>query len=103
MVQLGPSRIVCYMKAMSTQVNIATAKAKLSELVARAEAGEEVVIARGGKPAVKLTVVHAPAEKRQPRKLGILDHLGLDIDDKLFLERDMELEALMDEPLWPEE
>jgi prevent-host-death family protein len=33
---------------MTIQVNIAEAKAKLSELVARAEQGEEVVIARHG-------------------------------------------------------
>ena len=36
------------------QMNIAEAKARLSELVAAAERGEEVVIARGGKPAVVL-------------------------------------------------
>lgn len=87
---------------MKTQVNIAEAKAKLSELVARAEAGEEVVIARGGKPAVVLKVVQKPRPKG-PRTLGIWDHLGLKIDDKLFLERDLELEALMDKPIWPEE
>lgn len=36
------------------QMNIAEAKAKLSELVAAAERGEEVVIARGGEPVVCL-------------------------------------------------
>ena len=36
------------------QMNIAEAKAKLSELIAAAERGEEVVIARGGKPIVRL-------------------------------------------------
>jgi prevent-host-death family protein len=40
---------------MAIQVNIAEAKAKLSELIARAEAGEEVVIARHGKPSVIVT------------------------------------------------
>ncbi len=35
------------------------AKSQLSKLVARAEAGEEVVIARDGKPAVRLTPVEA--------------------------------------------
>ena len=35
---------------MTIQVNIARAKATLSELVALAEAGEEVVLARAGKP-----------------------------------------------------
>lgn len=36
------------------QMNIAEAKAKLSELIAAAENGEEVIIARGGQPAVRL-------------------------------------------------
>lgn len=36
------------------QMNIAEAKAKLSELVAAAERGEEVVIARGGHPVVRI-------------------------------------------------
>ena len=36
------------------QVNMQEAKSKLSQLVERAEAGEEVVIAKSGKPAVKL-------------------------------------------------
>lgn len=36
------------------QMNIAEAKAKLSELVAAAERGEEVVLARGGHPVVRI-------------------------------------------------
>ena len=50
------------------QMNVAEAKAKLSELVAAAERGEEVVIARGGRPAVRLV----PAEHRGVR-LGLLE------------------------------
>lgn len=41
-------------------VNIYEAKARLSELVERAHAGEEVVIARAGKPVARLAPV-APA------------------------------------------
>jgi len=41
-------------------VNIHAAKTNLSKLIERAEAGEDVVIARNGKPAVKLTPVDAP-------------------------------------------
>jgi prevent-host-death family protein len=40
-----------------TVVNMHEAKSQLSKLVARAEAGEDVVIARDGKPAVRLTPV----------------------------------------------
>ncbi len=42
---------------MATQFNIAEAKAKLSELLDRALAGEEIVIARAGKPLARLTPV----------------------------------------------
>ena len=46
------------------QMNIAEAKAKLSELVARAEAGEEVIIARDGKPVVVLKPAKGHAAER---------------------------------------
>jgi prevent-host-death family protein len=39
------------------QVGMHEAKTKLSQLVERAEAGEDIVIARNGKPAVRLTPV----------------------------------------------
>jgi prevent-host-death family protein len=43
-----------------TTVNMHEAKTRLSQLVARVEAGEDVVIARAGKPVAKLTSVSAP-------------------------------------------
>lgn len=45
-------------------MNIAEAKAKLSELVARAEAGEAVVIARDGEPVIALTPLPKPGALR---------------------------------------
>ncbi len=44
------------------------AKTKLSQLVERAEAGEEIVIARGGKPIARLEPFSAP-----DIQLGFLD------------------------------
>ena len=41
-------------------VNLAEAKARLSELVDRAEAGEEICIARRGKPVVRLIRIDQP-------------------------------------------
>jgi prevent-host-death family protein len=41
-------------------VNLAEAKARLSELVERAEAGEDICIARRGKPVVRLTRMERP-------------------------------------------
>jgi prevent-host-death family protein len=46
--------------------NIADAKARFSELVNRAMAGEEVVIARANKPLLKLVPYHAPRQALQP-------------------------------------
>ena len=46
-------------------VNVSQAKAQLSRLIARAEAGEEVVIARRGKPVARL-VACKPKKKRRP-------------------------------------
>lgn len=87
---------------MTIQINIAEAKAKLSELVARAEAGEEVIIARAGKPSVALRPVGSDAPEAK-RKLGIWDHLGLMIDEDLFIGPDPETAAWVDGPIFPPE
>lgn len=52
------------------QVNIHEAKTELSKLVERAEAGEEIVIARAGKPAAKLVPL---TRSRGRRRLGLLN------------------------------
>jgi prevent-host-death family protein len=51
------------------QVNIHEAKTHLSRLVERAAGGEEVVIARAGKPVARLVKYE---EERKPRELGTL-------------------------------
>ena len=50
-------------------VNIHEAKTHLSRLVDRAARGESFVIARAGRPLVKVTAVEAP---KAPRRLGFL-------------------------------
>ena len=50
---LGPISALA-MRRHTMQMNIAEAKAKLSELIAAAERGEEVVLARGGHPVVRI-------------------------------------------------
>lgn len=52
------------------QVNLYEAKTKLSRLVEAAAAGEEVIIARAGKPVARLSALEKP---RQERRLGVLD------------------------------
>ena len=44
-----------------TQVGMHEAKTKLSQLVERAEAGEDIVIARNGKPAARLVPIRSPS------------------------------------------
>jgi prevent-host-death family protein len=53
---------------MAAQVNIHEAKTHLSRLVARAAAGEEIVIARAGKPMAKLVSINS-GEPR-PQRIG---------------------------------
>jgi prevent-host-death family protein len=50
-------------------VNIHEAKTQLSKLVERAAKGEPFVIAKAGKPLVKVAALDAPAV---PRRLGFL-------------------------------
>lgn len=50
-------------------INIHEAKTQLSKLVDRAAKGETFVIARAGKPLVKVTAIDAPAA---PQRLGFM-------------------------------
>ena len=47
-------------------MNIHDAKTHLSRLVDRAAAGEEITIARAGKPVARLVPYQAPTERRTP-------------------------------------
>ena len=49
---------------MSVQFNVQEAKTRLSELLARAERGEEIVIARSGIPVVRLQLVDGTPRRR---------------------------------------
>lgn len=52
---------------MSTAIiNLYEAKTSLSELVERAAAGEEIIIAKAGRPKARLVPLGARAEPRQP-------------------------------------
>ena len=74
-------------------VNIHEAKTHLSRLIERAARGEPFIIAKAGKPMVKVVPIDAPAEAR-PRRLGFLagqiqtpadfDRMGEAAIEKLF-------------------
>ncbi len=78
---------------MTIQMNIAEAKAKLSELIARAEAGEQVLIARDGQPVVALAPLQATAPAT--RKLGLWDEAGTAIPEDMFLSPDSDVQQAM--------
>ena len=63
---------------MRVQVNVHEAKTRLSELLARVEAGDEVVIARAGQPVATLTAIQQPAQ----RALGFVS--GFSLADNFF-------------------
>jgi len=58
---------------MSITVNIGEAKTRLSELVAKVEAGEKVLIARDNKPVARLALL----EERERAEASIEETLAL--------------------------
>ena len=79
-------------------MNMHEAKTTLSKLVEEVQAGEDVVIARAGKPVARLVPY---VERRQPRKPGAMKGqiwMAPNFDDP-----DPELIALFEEgPVFPE-
>jgi antitoxin (DNA-binding transcriptional repressor) of toxin-antitoxin stability system len=73
---------------MTVQVDI-TEQAILAELVARIEAGEEVLLTRDGETVAALTKVEAPA-KLVERVPGLFAHLGPMDDPDIFFRPDPE-------------
>jgi prevent-host-death family protein len=51
-------------QVMSITVKIGEAKTRLSELIAKVEAGEEVIIARGNEPVARLAPLDEQARRR---------------------------------------
>ena len=66
---------------MSTEISIANAKAKFAALVSRAEAGEQIVVTRNGRPVACL----GPLPKKKPIVYGDLAHLGPLVPDDISL------------------
>jgi prevent-host-death family protein len=82
---------------MEKPVNIHEAKTHLSRLVERVEAGEEITIARAGRPVARLVPVKRALE---PRPLGLWRGrvvIGDDFDDPL-----PEFEESLQKPLLEE-
>ena len=63
-----------------TAINMHDAKTHFSRIVARVEAGEEVIIARAGKPVVKIVAIDPPPAPAK-RRLGWLEGKYIVPDD----------------------
>ena len=63
-------------------LNVHAAKTQLSRLIDRAAQGEDIVIARGGKPVARLTAL-APPSPRQPGLLKGRLRVAADFDAPL--------------------
>jgi len=75
-------------KSETGPVTIHAAKTHLSQLIARVEAGEEIIIARGDTPVAKLAPIGQPKPKRV---FGAMAHLIGEVPPAFF------------DPLSPEE
>ena len=74
--------------------NIYEAKTSLSQLVERAAKGEEVIIAKAGKPMVKMVPVDGKKPKKAKKRdwgnnlLGIT-YIAPDFDDPVFTDEEL--------------
>ena len=80
---------------MSSQVNIHEAKTHLSQLLARVEDGEEIVIARAGKPVARLVKHEPQLVPRRPGSAKGKIFIRDDFDDPLP-DEDLRLWGLLD-------
>lgn len=62
-------------------VSIHEAKTHFSKLIARAEAGEEVIVRRGPVPVAKIVAYHPPTEPRCPGALAGRVWIAEDFDE----------------------
>ncbi|WP_019584583.1 MULTISPECIES: type II toxin-antitoxin system Phd/YefM family antitoxin [unclassified Thioalkalivibrio] len=54
---------------MSTTVNVHEAKTHLSRLLKRAHDGEEIILAKSGRPYARLVPLESPPVQRQPGRV----------------------------------
>ena len=86
------------------EVNVHHAKTHLSKLIAAAESGEEVIIARNGKPAVRMVPVRAVAAKSRREMWGAWEGRITLPTDAEWKAMDKEIEnEMVNGPIFPAE
>ena len=75
---------------MTVQVNIYEAKSKLSKLINQVIAGEEVIVAKSGKPVAKIVPIEKPLQNRKPGsakgKISISDDFDAPLPEDILRE-----------------
>jgi antitoxin (DNA-binding transcriptional repressor) of toxin-antitoxin stability system len=61
--------------------NISEAKAELSSLIEEVLKGNEVILAKAGKPVVRMVAHHGPAGPRKPGSMAGRIHIASDFDE----------------------
>ncbi len=85
------------------QVNLYEAKTHLSSLVEEAAAGEEVIIAKNGKPCARIVALATLPEEAPPRRFGFwakYDYRAPDVFPETTAE---EIALWEDGPVFPED
>ena len=81
-----------------SQVSIAKAKAEFAALIARAEAGEQIIVTRNGRPVACV----GPLPAKKPIVFGDLAHLGPAPEDISLPEEILDdFERAIDDFKWP--
>lgn len=84
--------------------NVHDAKTHLSRLIDRAHAGEEIILAKAGKPYAKLVPISEPSQPR--RTPGRFAHLLKDVSDEAILApcfTEAELDEIENASIFPPE
>jgi prevent-host-death family protein len=90
-------------------VNIHAAKTHLSKLIERMEAGEEVIIARAGRPVARLAPLTAPGSADSRAAAGDLPSWMGSLRGQIRMAPDLdddwaeEIRLMEDGPIWPSE
>ena len=68
---------------MTRTYNIHEAKTHFSKLIEKARLGEDIIVAKAGKPMVRLVPVEPPKKRRQPGSARGMFTMSDDFDDPL--------------------